>query len=153
MLKDFGGANPEGVAGFFNPIDQRNHAIVPTNDGKAHELWWQPGQPGIEGQTVLAEYDDLITGIAGFFSQNDQRYHAIVGTTRGKVHELWWQTGQAQIEGQGLLSEFPSGPKVWGGYMAGFYADNDPPQYVIVAINEEYFTLDGKVYVLRQSLS
>jgi hypothetical protein len=159
VLTEFDPFTMVGVAGYWSQGDQRNHVIVgTTNDGKVHEIWWQSGQQGIEGQRVLTEFaPSTLAGLAGFFSQGDQRHHVMVGTTDGgKLHEIWWQSGQQGIEGQGVLKEFHAFGDSFGfsgNIVAGYYADNDPPQHVIVGTLEGSGTDNGKVHDLRQSLA
>jgi len=95
-----------GLAAYFSSDEKLNHVIVGTNAGKVHEIWWESGHAGIDGQGDLQGVQfspGSIVGLAAYFSSDEKLHDVIVGTNAGKVHEIWWKSGQAGIEGQGDL--------------------------------------------------
>ena len=104
------------------------HAIA-INDSAFTPPHWE----GI----VIEDTPGGVVGIAGYYAENDQYQHVIVGTTDGKVHEIYWKIGQQGIEGQYILTQFNANSIVG---IAGYYAENDTGQHVIVG------TKDGNVY-------
>jgi hypothetical protein len=86
----------KGVAGFYNPSDQRHVVIVGTTDGRVYQIYWKEFTVGVEIHSLIAQFQsDSIVGVAGFYSEDDQFEHVIVGTNDGKIHELWARSGQA----------------------------------------------------------
>jgi photosystem II stability/assembly factor-like uncharacterized protein len=129
------------LAGFYSDIDEHNHVIVGTSDGKVHELFWTPGGGGPVRQGEIGDFSSTIVAIAGYYADIDEHNHVIVGTRDGTVYELFWTPGAAVS--QRVLTQFGVNDIV---ALAGFYSDIDHHQHVIVA------TSDGKIHDLEQTL-
>lgn len=133
-------SNIVSVAGHFSTGDQRHLVVVGTAAGKVHEIFWKPGQVGIEGQ------DDLpvsfgaggIASVASIYNSDQNRHLVIVGRTNGKVHEIFWKPDTVGIEGHDDLPvSFAPGSIV---AVSGLYDKHQQRHIVIVA------TKAGKVH-------
>jgi hypothetical protein len=137
VLIDDTPGNIVAIAGYYSNNDQYQHTIVATTNGKVQEFYWNPAVGGQVGQDVVTQFPSgSVVAIAGYWANIDDRHHTIVASKDGKVYEIYWKSGQAGIEGQYVLTEFPSGSIV---AIAGYYAENDKRQHVIVG------TRDGSV--------
>ncbi|MBV8092524.1 MAG: hypothetical protein JO110_04680 [Acetobacteraceae bacterium] len=80
-----------GIASYFNPDDQLNHAIVATTDGSVHEVYYS--NTTVFGTDVLATFSPgTLAGIGACYGNGAN--HVIVQQTDGKVTELYWVGGQ-----------------------------------------------------------
>jgi hypothetical protein len=132
--------NIVSVAGHFSTSDQRHLVVVGTAAGKVHEIFWKPGQVGIEGQDDLpvAFGSGGIVSVATLYNSDQQRHLVIVGRTNGKVHEIFWKPDTVGIEGHDDLPvSFASGSIV---AVSGLYDKHQQRHIVIVA------TKAGKVH-------
>jgi hypothetical protein len=85
----------KGIAGFYNPSDQRHVVIVGTTSGNVHQIYWKTFTVGVEIHSVIAKFPpNSIVGVGAFYSDDDQFEHVIVGTADGKIRELWTRSGQ-----------------------------------------------------------
>ena len=133
-------SNVRSVSGHFSNSDQRHIVIVGTASGKIHEIFWKPGQVGIEGEDDLpvSFSPGSIVSVAAFYNSNDQRHIVIVGTTGGKIHEIFWKSDTVGVEGHDDLPvSFSPGSIV---SVAAFYNSNDQRHIVIVG------TTGGKIH-------
>jgi hypothetical protein len=86
----FGAGAIVAVSGFYDEGRQRIVALVGTNDGKVHQVYWRSSTVGIQAHSVLAQYPaGSVVDVAGFYSVTDQVAHAVVALTGGEVEELW----------------------------------------------------------------
>jgi hypothetical protein len=137
VVTQFPSGSVVAIAGYYSNNDQYQHTIVATTNGKVQEFYWNPAVGGQVGQDVVTQFPSgSVVAIAGYWANIDDRHHTIVASKDGKVYEIYWKSGQAGIEGQYVLTEFPSGSIV---AIAGYYAENDKRQHVIVG------TRDGSV--------
>jgi hypothetical protein len=92
------------VAAYYSDNDGFHHQDVATEDGRLHELFWQPG-PGV-GHSLLRRFDSPISAVAAYFVPEDGFHHQDVATEDGKLHELFWRPGSGVREG--MLETFTS---------------------------------------------
>jgi len=93
------------IAGHFSTADQRHVVVAGTQFGGVHEIFWKPGQDGIEGQ------DDLPVSFAGeglvavgsLYNSDEQRHLVVVGKKNGKIEEIFWKSDTVGIEGHDEL--------------------------------------------------
>jgi hypothetical protein len=97
--------NIVSVAGHFSTGDQRHLVVVGTAAGKIHEIFWKPGQVGIEGEDDLpvAFGNGTIVSVASMYNSDQNRHLVIVGKITGKVHEIFWKPDTVGIEGHDEL--------------------------------------------------
>ena len=115
------------VAAYYSDNDGFHHQDVATEDGRLHELFWQPG-PGV-GHSLLRRFDSPISAVAAYFVPEDGFHHQDVATEDGKLHELFWRPGSGVREG--MLETFTS--RMVG--VAAFYTP-DGFQHQIVATED-----------------
>ena len=128
------------VAGHFSTGDQRHLVVVGRKQGKVHEIFWKPGQVGIEGEDDLpvAFGNGAIVSVASLFNSDQQRHVVMVGKTNGKVHEIFWKPDTVGIEGHDDLPvTFTPGTIV---AVSGLY-DKDQQRHIVVVA-----TTAGKVH-------
>jgi len=133
--------NIVSVSGHFRTgDDERYLVVVGTDHGKVHEIFWKPGQQGIEGE------DDLpvsfgagtIVSVAALYNSDQQRHLVLVGKTDGKVQEIFWKPETVGIEGHDDLPvTFPPGSIV---AVSGLYNSDQQRHLVVVG------TSAGKVH-------
>jgi len=123
--------NIVGVAGHFSTGDQRHLVVVGTSQGKVHEIFWKPGQVGIEGQDDLpvAFGNNGIASVATLYNSDQGRHIVIVGKTNGKVHEIFWKPDTVGIEGHDDLP-VPFGPGTIRA-VSGLY-DKDQQRHIVI---------------------
>ncbi len=92
-----------GIASYFNPADQMNHAIVATTDGRVQEVFYS--NTTVFGTDVLATFSPgTLAGIGACYGNGAN--HVIVLQTDGEVTELYWVGGQGvQSASLGTFSE------------------------------------------------
>ncbi len=93
--------NIVSLAGHFSTSDQRHLVAIGTAQGKIHEIFWKPGQQGIEGQDDLpvAFAAGSIVSVATMYNGDQHRHVVVVGKRDGKVHEIFWKPDTVGIEG------------------------------------------------------
>jgi hypothetical protein len=134
-----------GVAGYFDPDDGYQHALVATRAGAVHELLYaNPAHPGIslDPKGPVATFaPNSIVALAGYQTPNDHFEHALVATRDGQVSEVFF--GNPKFpggKGQDVLARFASGSVV---AVAGFYDPGDGFQHALVA------TTDGHLHEVK----
>jgi photosystem II stability/assembly factor-like uncharacterized protein len=130
-----------GVAGYYTPNDNFEHAIVPTANGLVNEVYFgNPQHPGPYEDPLNATSPLVnIVGVAGYFDPGDGFEHVLAATADGKVHEIRFGNPQHPgnfLDPQGPLAQFGAGSVV---ALAGYYTPGDGFEHAIVA------TSDGKV--------
>ena len=124
--------NIVSVAGHFSTGDQRHLVVVGTEAGRVHEIFWKPGQVGIEGE------DDLpvsfgagsIVSVGSLYDSDQQRHVVLVGKSDGRVQEIFWKPETVGIEGHDDLPvEFAPGSIV---AVSGLYNISDQRLVVLV---------------------
>ena len=125
--------NIVSVAGHFSTGDQRHLVVVGTTAGKVHEIFWKPGQVGIEGQDDLpvAFGANGIASVASLYNSDQQRHLVIVGKTNGKVHEIFWKPDTVGIEGHDDLPVSFAPGSIVG--VSALYDNHQQRHIVIVA--------------------
>jgi hypothetical protein len=140
-LAQFGLNSIVGITGYYTPNDGIQHVIVDTRDTNVHEVWWKHGI-AVQQDTLGSGFNNIV-GNTGYYSNSlayrDGYQHVVVATNYdGIVHEIFWnrQDPNARLD-QGGIAQFNG---IVG--VAGYYADDDVSQHVIVA------TSDGIVHEL-----
>jgi hypothetical protein len=127
------------VAGYYADADLYQHVIVANNHGFLKQISWKPQGSDPKGpfQDDLGTGFSNIVGVAGYYADSDKFHHAIVATKDGTVTEIFWKfkAGHVIDKHQGPLASIPNIVDV-----AGYYADDDKYQHVIVGINNVTLT-------------
>ena len=91
----------------------------------------------LDSLAQVKQVEDVVA-VAAYYAKSDAYQHVVAGTTGGVVREIYWapQDPDRGGTGNGELTSFPAGSIVG---VAGYYADGDQFQHVIVA------TTDGAV--------
>lgn len=132
--------NIVSLAGHFSTGDQRHLVVAGTTNGRVHEIFWKPGQRGIEGEDDLpvAFGAGTIVSVGSLYNSDQQRHVVLVGQTDGRVQEIFWKPETVGIEGHDDLPvTFSPGTIV---AVAGLYNNSDQRHVVLVG------TTAGKVH-------
>jgi hypothetical protein len=93
------------IGGHFSTGDQRHLVVVGTKQGGIHEIFWKPGQVGIEGEDnlpVSLGFNNIVS-VGSLYNSDQQRHVVIVGKKNGKVEEIFWKPETVGIEGHDEL--------------------------------------------------
>jgi hypothetical protein len=124
---------PVSVAGHFSIGDGRHLVVAGTQGGRIHEIFWRPGQVGIEGEDDLPDVafqSNTIASVGTMYNVDQNRHLVFVGTTFGTVHEIFWRPDTVGIEGQDDLPvNFPENSIVG---VTGLYDSAQQRHIVIV---------------------
>jgi hypothetical protein len=123
-----------GLAGYYNPSDGYQHALVATGDGTVHEVFFGNPQDGyVIHQDTLARFSGRIVGLAGYTTPSDGYQHALVATTDGTIHEVFFGNPKdGYVIHQDTFAKFSGG--IAG--LAGYYTASDGYQHALVATAE-----------------
>ena len=82
------------------------HAIVATNDGQVHEVFFNSSAGTHITQPALATLPGIVS-IAGYVTPNDGLQHVIVATNDGQVHEVFFSSSAGIHVTQPALAKLP----------------------------------------------
>jgi len=128
------------IAGFFTPDDNYHHAIVGTNDGKPHELYYNLGEsPNRNDMRYQISSFDPKKGMASFYSPVDNLRHVVIVDRMGNPVDITWNAHHPP-NGIGITIP-PTDSQVAS--ISGFLSDDANPntRHIIVARNDT-----GQVY-------
>jgi hypothetical protein len=134
------------IAGFFTPDDNYHHAVVGTDDGKLHELWFKPSELPPHTKVLpdtISGYDpskfDPFKGMASFYSTCDNLRHVVVVENNGHPVDITWKGGNP-TNGRSITIP-PNDSQIAS--ISGFlsYDENPNTRHIIVARNDT-----GQVY-------
>jgi len=93
------------LAGHFSSADQRRIVAAGTQFGGVHEIFWKPGQVGIEGEDDLpvSFAGEGLAAIGSLYNSDDQRHLVVVGKNNGRIEEIFWKSDTVGIEGHDEL--------------------------------------------------
>ena len=103
----FGSESIVSIAGFYDPVEQRQYLIAGTQDGSIHQLYWKEGMAGIEAHSVITRIDGVsLIGLTAFRSAVEGVKHIIVALSDGTLREFWTASGlPAILRTSGTLKE------------------------------------------------
>jgi hypothetical protein len=95
------------VAGFYDPLQQREFLIVATRDGSIRQLYWKEGMSGIEAHSFIARIDGVaIIRLTAFYGNARGVGHIVVALSDGTLREFWTAPERALHS----PPHFPPGP-------------------------------------------
>jgi hypothetical protein len=145
------------VSAHFTPADWFGHAMVATNDGVIHEIFYSRVRGGAWLDTVASFPPQVygnIVGMASYLSPNDGYQHVVVAFDQGSVQEYRWGGGPAAYHQ--IIPAWFYGNQIQD--ISAHYTANDQMEHVIVArkggnvpLHEIYFQGFGGVSIATLS--
>jgi hypothetical protein len=137
------------VGAYASAKDNYQHAIVSTDDGALHEIYFDPlrgifrDELGCFGKVVAT---------SAFFTADDGLQHAIVGTADGSIREVFFDPSVGIHVSEPALAVMPG---LVG--LAAFYAEDDKSRIVLVAtsdgnVREIFYSSATGVHVTQPAL-
>jgi hypothetical protein len=93
-LTALSGAPPAAgnVSGGYNLVDNTQHVIFASGDGRLHELWYFPGEAAVHHNDLTAAYAAPSAADSPVYYTSDRvpNQHVAYRGRDGHIHELFW---------------------------------------------------------------